>query len=295
MLHSQVSANANHSPHIDHLSWGVVEFQVTDLDRAILFWKTALGLIERDDQAPGTALGTRNKTLIILHAGAKKPVAAPYTGMYHVAIGVSSQIEFSRMLARLIHLNIQVGPSDHLMAKSLYFQDPDGLEIEITYETPERFSQFGDISKGLTLYGVDGHAHSGRGPLDVKAELAHAAGANLMAPIADDSYLAHLHLKVPALDPALDWFETLGFKRHLTLDAWGFADMGAGAPNTHRLAMNIWAGPNRPPMPKDMAGLMHYELFTHGEVVASPHLHQDGDALRGTDPAGVAVTLSQAK
>ena len=93
----------------------------------------------------------------------------------------------------------------------------------------------------------------------------------------------------------MDWFETLGFERHLTLDAWGFADMGAGAPNTHRLAMNIWAGPNRPPMPQDMAGLVHYELFTHCEDVASPHLQQDGDIFRGTDPAGVAVTVRAAK
>lgn len=288
-------AHTEQTARIDRLSWGVVELQVTDLDRAIAFWTTALGLVERDNKAPGTALGTKDKTLFILHAGAETPAAAPFTGMYHVAIGVGSQAEFSRMLARLIHLKVQVGPTDHLMAKSLYLHDPDGLEIEITLETPERFSHFGDRSHGLTLYDTDGNAHSGRGPLDVKSELAHAAGADPMAPLADDSYLAHLHFKVAALEPALDWFETLGFERHLTLDAWGFADMGAGAPNTHRLAMNIWAGPNRPPMPRNMAGLVHYELLTHGTFIASPHLRQDGDAFHGTDPAGVAVTLRPAK
>ncbi|SEK35699.1 VOC family protein [Pacificibacter marinus] len=295
MLHTPLSANTGHSTQIDRLSWGVVELQVTNLDRAIAFWTNALGLIVRDNQVSGAALGTQDKTLFILHAGAKTPVAAPYTGMYHVAIGVSSQVEFSRTLARLIHLKVQVGPTDHLLAKSLYLHDPDGLEIEITYETPERFSHFGDMNQGLTLYDVDGNTHSGRGPLDVKSELAHAAGVDPMAPLADDSYLAHLHFKVAALEPALDWFETLGFKRHLTLDNWGFADMGAGAPNTHRLAMNIWAGPNNPPMPQDMAGLVRYELFTHGEVLASPHLRQDGDALRGTDPTGVQVTLRPSK
>jgi catechol 2,3-dioxygenase len=295
MLHTPFSANTGHSTQIDRLSWGVVELQVTDLDRAIAFWTIAFGLIERDNQGSGTALGTPDKTLFILHAGAKTPVAAPYTGMYHVAIGVRSQVEFSRMLARLIHLKVQAAPTDHLMAKSLYIHDPDGLEIEITYETPERFSHFGDMNQGLTLYDVDGNAHSGRGPLDVKSELAHAACADPMAPLADDSYLAHLHFKVAALEPALDWFETLGFERHLTLDNWGFADMGAGAPNTHRLAMNIWAGPDNPPMPQDMAGLVRYELFTHGEATVSPHLRQDDDALRGTDPTGVQVTLRPSK
>lgn len=295
MLHSMPAANINVSPQSDRLSWGAVELRVTDLDRAVAFWTSALGLVERNFKAPGIALGTKERTLVVLHPGANTPVAAPYTGMYHVAIGLRSQAEFSRILARLIHLNVQVGPTDHLMAKSLYFHDPDGLEIEITYETPERFSHFGDMSKGLTLYDVDGNTHSGRGPLNVNAELAHAAGTDPLAPLADDSYLAHLHFKVAALEPALDWFETLGFERHLTLDNWGFADMGAGAPNTHRLAMNIWAGLNNPPIPKNMAGLVHYELLTHGEIIASPHLHQYGDVLRGTDPAGVAVTLRTGK
>ncbi|MFK7874804.1 MAG: VOC family protein [Paracoccaceae bacterium] len=295
MLNSPIATGPGHATPIDRLSWGVVELQVTNLDRAITFWTTALGLVERDTPSQGTALGTQDRTLFILHAGAETPVAAPYTGMYHVAIGVRSQVEFSRMLARLIQLRIQVGPTDHLMAKSLYLTDPDGLEIEITYETPERFSHFGDMSKGLTLYDVDGDAHSGRGPLDVQAELALAEGTDPLKPIADDSYLAHLHLKVAALEPALDWFATLGFERHLTLDSWGFADMNAGAPNTHRLAMNIWAGPQNPPRPQNMAGLVHYELLTHGKPAASPHLQKDGDVFCGTDPAGVKVTLHPGK
>ncbi|MCC8934161.1 VOC family protein [Rhizobium ipomoeae] len=295
MLQSVPLTNARRAPQSDRLSWGVVELQVTDLEYSVAFWTTALGLIKRDHQASGIALGTSEKTLFILHAGATKPVAAPYRGMYHVAIGVRSQIEFSRMLARLIRLNVQVWLTDHLMAKSMYFKDRDGLEIEITYETPERFSHFGNMSKGLTLFDGDGNAHSGRGPLDLRAELTHAMGADPMAPLADNSYLAHLHFKVAALEPALHWFETLGFERHLTLDNWGFADMGAGAPNTHRLAMNIWAGPNTPPMPRDMAGLVHYELFTHDETIASPHLREDRDALRGIDPSGVKVTLRRGK
>lgn len=291
MLTSVADDNTNRSPQKDRLSWGAVDLQVTDLGRAIAFWTWAFGLVERESTAPGVALGTKNRTLIVLHPGATKPVAAPFTGMYHVAIGVRSQAEFSRILARLIHLNVQVGPTDHLMAKSLYCHDPDGLEIEITFETPERFSHFGNMYQGLTLYDVNGNRHSGRGPLDVESELAFAAGADPMAPLAADSYLAHLHLKVPALEPALDWFATLGFERHLTLDHWGFADMGAGAPNTHRLAMNIWAGPNRLPMPQDMAGLVHYELIAHGAAATSPHLRREGDVQCGTDPAGVAVTV----
>jgi catechol 2,3-dioxygenase len=281
-------------PQADRLSWGVIELQVTDIDRAAWFWTTALGLIERDHAAPGIALGTRNQTLFILHSGAEKPVAPSYTGMYHVAIGVRSQLDFSRILARLLHMNIQVGPTDHLMAKSLYLTDPDGLEIEITLETPERFGSFGDMSKGLILYDVDGRPHSGRGPLDVGAELDPAKGADLMAPLPDDTYIAHLHFKVPSIEPALKWFETLGFERHLTLEGWGFADMGAGKPNSHRLAMNIWSGPYRPAAPKNMARLVHYELIAHDPDVLNRVQKNGADALEGQDPTGVYYTLRAA-
>ncbi len=276
----------------DRLSWGVVEFQVTNLERAVKFWTTALGLIERSNEGSSVVLGTAKKTLFILHAGAKKTVEPAYTGMYHVAIGVRSQAEFSRVFARLIHLNVQVSPTDHLMAKSLYLSDYDGLEIEITFETPERFGRYGDMSRTLTLYDADGNPHNGREPLDVAAELAIAEGADLMAPLDDDTYLAHLHFKVAEIEPALTWYETIGFARHLTLRNWGFADMNAGAPNTHRLAMNIWAGPNRPPAPDDMARLVRYELITHdASFLENAPLSQTGNVWHGLDPAGVDMTV----
>ncbi|MFK7902152.1 MAG: VOC family protein [Nitratireductor sp.] len=284
-------------PQTDRLSWGVVELQVTDLDKAVGFWTMAigLGLIEQTDAS--ALLGNGDKTLFVLHAGANRGVEPGYTGMYHVAIGVRSQAEFSRLLARLIHLNVQVGPTDHLMAKSLYLVDPDGLEIEITLETPERFGHFGDMSKGLTIFDIEGRPHSGRGPLDVNAELEFAKDADLMTPIAKDSYLAHLHFKVANIEPALDWFETLGFSRHLTLSNWGFADMGAGLENTHRLAMNIWSGEGNTPAPEGMARLLKYELNAQDADVFenaktnNTNLTIEGEVLKGIDPAGVEVAL----
>ena len=295
MTKLSLAASINPDQQYDSLSWGIVELQVTNLERAVAFWTTTLGLIDRNHAATGVALDTTERTLFILHSGAKKPAQAAYTGMYHVAIGVRTQGEFSRMLARLIYLDVQVSPTDHLLAKSLYLSDPDGLEIEITLETPDRFERFGDTSKGLTLYDTEGNSHNGRGPLDVIAELAHAKGADLMAPLASTAYLAHLHFKVANLEPALDWFENLGFERHLTLDNWGFADMGVGAPNTHRLAMNIWAGPNHPPAPQDMARLVRYELIVHDpNLLKHARLPQVGDDFQRQDPTGVTVTLRSA-
>lgn len=276
----------------DRLSWGVIELQVTDLERSALFWTSVLGLIERSQTETTRVLGTNAKALFVLHSGASRAVVASHTGMYHVAIGVRSQVEFSRLLARLLHLKIRVGPTDHLLAKSLYLTDPDGLEIEITFETPERFGHFGDTTEDLTMYDSKGRQHSGRGPLDVAAELSHVLNADIMAPIAEDTYLAHLHFKVASLEPALNWFESIGFSRHLTLANWGFADMGAGEINTHRLAMNTWAGENHPFAPDDMARLIRYELIAHDtDVVASSPLQRHKDFLRGRDPTGVELVI----
>jgi catechol 2,3-dioxygenase len=277
----------------DRLTWGVIEFQVTDLVRTIQFWTVALGLTVRSQDSTTAELGTAVKTLFILRTGASKPVSAPYTGLYHVAIGMADQFEFSRMMARMMALRVPVSPVDHLGAKSFYLNDPDGIEIEFTLETPERFSHFGDMKKALVLYDVDGNPHSGREPLDVQAELALSEGLDLEAPLPTGTFLAHMHFKVPDLDSTATWFEGLGFARNLMLDNWGFGDMAAGAAHTHRLAMNVWAGKNRPAAPADMARLTHYTLLARDADVleAATGLTATESGKTGRDPTGTQMSL----
>ena len=45
------------------------------------------------------------------------------------------------------------------------------------------------------------------------------------------------------------------FVEHRCAD-FGMADMGTGAPYTHRLAMNLWAGPGARPAPEPSARLL---------------------------------------
>ncbi|MCY0096738.1 VOC family protein [Hoeflea ulvae] len=277
----------------ERLSWGVIEFQVTDLGRTVAFWTSALGLrvIEHDSQR--AILGTGTTPLFVFHAGAEVPVRPRHLGLYHVAIGMPDQAEFSRLLARLALLRIPVSPTDHLMSKALYLSDPDGLEIEIALETPERFGRFGDMSRGLVLYDADGKPHNGRAPLDVRAELAHAEGADLEAELSGRAFIAHMHFKVADLNSAAAWFEGIGFARNLMLENWGFADMGAGAAYTHRLAMNVWAGPNLAPAPANMARLVRYALHVHDPAVIADirTLLPAASGLTGRDPTGTEITL----
>lgn len=277
----------------ERLTWGVVEFQVTDLNRTVTFWTKALGLRLRDRSENRAALGTQTQTLFVFHAGASAPVSAGHLGLYHVAIGVPSQAEFSRVLARLISLRVPISPVDHLMSKAIYLHDPDGLEIEIAFETPERFGSFGDMSKGLILYDANGQSHSGRAQLDAEAELLYAQDADIDAHLSEGTRTAHLHFKVGQLESAAQWFEGIGFARNLMLPIFGFADMGAGASYTHRLAMNIWAGPNLNPAPADMARLTHYTLYAEDPVVleSAQVLQATELGLKGQDPTGTDMSL----
>ncbi|MEP3049243.1 MAG: VOC family protein [Roseibium sp.] len=287
---------AKHSADIgqsERLSWDVMTLQVTDVARAADFWASALGLRVHTQDSQAAALGTSNKTLFFLEAGATVPVSSWHLGMYHVALGMPDQAEFSRLLARLITMRVPFSLVDHLMSKAIYLADPDGLEIEIALETPERFGRFGDMSKGLVLYTADGETHSGRAPLDAKAELSHARNADLKKPVSDEAFLAHLHLKVSDLDVATVWFERIGFARNLMLRDFGMADMGAGAAYTHRLAMNIWAGPNLAPAPNHMAKLTRYTLNAHDpDVMASVEgLTKHDRNWTGLDPSGIEINI----
>jgi catechol 2,3-dioxygenase len=277
----------------DRLSWGMVEFQVTNLARTVDFWTQSFGITVRHQDSEMAALGTQDKTLVVFRSGATRTVEAAHLGMYHIAIGVPDQAEFSRVLARLITRGVHVSPTDHLASKSIYFSDPDGLALEIILETPERFGRYGDLNKGLIMYDVHGAPHSGRAPLDVQAELEHAADADLDAPLSQDSFVAHLHFKVNNLDAASTWFERIGFTKGLMIPKFGFADMSAGGQSSHRLAMNVWAGPNLSPPPSDMARMTRYAVHVHDpELIASAKGPKPTKvAVIGTDPAGIEITL----
>ena len=281
----------------ERLTWGPVTLSVTNLDRAAALWTGVVGMTRRPDPGPGLSVGTPDRTLVVLVPGATGPVARGHAGMYHVAFGMPSQAEFSRRMQRFLDLRVPFSPVDHLMSKAIYLDDPDGHGIEIAFETPERFGRFSDAGGRFAMVDAAGRPHSGRARLDLRSELAAADGTDPALPVHRDATVAHLHLHVPALAPAMGWFEGLGFARNLYLPEIGMADMGAGAPYTHRLAMNIWAGPGVRPAPTASARLMSYELDTSDVVTfaaARARLTEipGADVLTGTDPAGVTLNLA---
>lgn len=143
---------------------------------------------------------------------------------------------------------------------------------------------------------LTGQLRSGRDPLDVDDELSHVGSTELYGAFPDQGFLAHLHLHVPAIEPALQFFEQLGFVKNLHLPRMGFADLATGGVYTHRLAVNIWAGSGVTPAPATSAKLLGYSLYTTDDTIftaARSRLAEDARTgeLVGIDPTGATLRL----
>ena len=90
-------------------------------------------------RAPGS---TNDHDLGIFQIGAEAgPSGAGRStvGLYHLAWEVDTLDELDRLRTVLTERGALVGASDHVTTKSLYAQDPDGLEFEVCWVVPAEF------------------------------------------------------------------------------------------------------------------------------------------------------------
>jgi catechol 2,3-dioxygenase len=73
------------------------------------------------------------------------------------------------MLKRFIDLRYPIAPTDHTFSKSIYLDDPDGINLEFTLETPERFRGVRPgVGNRLVFIGADGVEQPGAYALDLE-------------------------------------------------------------------------------------------------------------------------------
>ena len=83
-------------------------------------------------------------------------------GLYHLAWEVDTLAELARLAGRLREAGALVGASDHSTTKSLYAEDPDGIEFEVCWVVPaDRLTP--EVLAGTTRIR----------PLDLDAEVEH--------------------------------------------------------------------------------------------------------------------------
>ena len=114
---------------------GHVHLHVSDLDRALAFYRDALGFRLTGDGRP---LGL---PMAFVAAGDYHHHVALNTfkpsGLYHVAFNYPDRRELSRAVARLIERGYAIDhATDHGGTVAVYLEDPDGNGIELSYDRP---------------------------------------------------------------------------------------------------------------------------------------------------------------
>lgn len=292
------------SPGADSIAYGSVQLDVVDGERSLGFWRDLLGLVEVA-ASDGVALGVDGRALIVLHPGARRGSLRGHAGLYHVALHLPGETELARVIARLAARRVPQAPTDHVFSKATYVSDPDGIGVELTVETPERFAGMVVDRTSVVIVDSEGRRRRPTEPLDVRELLALLADDDLDRPLPSGTCVGHVHLHVGHLEDAWRFYrDVVGFEEHQFLAALGMADLGAGGRFPHRLALNVWQGPGATQPPSGTAGLRRFELVVPDEEVltgirerleeAGASYDLDGGSVVTHDPAGNTVSVGVA-
>jgi len=122
---------------------GHVHLTVSDLDRALNFYRDALGfeITARygRDAVFLSAGGYHHHIGLNTWAGRGAPRPAPgTTGLYHFAILYPDRRELARAVRRVLDAGVPLeGASDHGVSEAIYLRDPDGNGVELYHDRPE--------------------------------------------------------------------------------------------------------------------------------------------------------------
>jgi catechol 2,3-dioxygenase len=222
---------------------GHVHLQVSDLERARVFYKEFIGFKEISRDRETTILSATGQLpahiLLTARPGAK-PKPPRTTGLYHVAIRFPDRRELSRVFRRLIEQAWQFqGFADHLVSEALYLADPDGNGLELYTDRPREQWRWRNGQVEMTT-----------DPLDVDDWLRESDNDptpwNGVHPNTD---IGHVHLHVADLQKAEAFYHgVLGFD--ITQRSYpGVVHLGGGY--HHHIGLNLWAGKGAPPPPPE--------------------------------------------
>jgi catechol 2,3-dioxygenase len=277
-----------------------------DLENQIMFYQQVLGFQLHWREGNEAGLGAGGPDLLRL---TQEPGLRRYrgvTGLYHFAVLFPNRRELARAIARLIVLKYRNHPTDHIMTKTTYLDDPEGNGIELYCESPEDGSW--TLSNGVyETRRADGSLSDGREPLDVDALMTHLKEDDrLDVSIPPETRMGHMHLHVRDIAEAVDFYHgVIGFDLMGIATAFRMAFVSAGGYH-HHIGLNTWQGEGAPPPPADALGLRHFavelpnrqaldEVLARVENAGIPaNKTEDGLLLHDPSQNGVLLTLARA-
>lgn len=251
---------------------GEVTLKVLDLDAQVAFYTHfGMHLVRLDaDAATLGAEATPLLRLVRLQDGRPRP---PRTaGLYHFAVLVPSEADLGAYVRYAAAEKLPfVGAADHLVSEALYFEDPEGNQIEVYRDRPaDQWTWSNGAVEMATLH------------LDLN-RLAGVAGPD-WGGFPAGTVLGHMHLNVADLDRSQAFYETLGMK--VMADVGGFMRFMSWDGYHHHLGLNLAQGRGAAPVEPDVSGL---ESFSVRRVEEMAGAVSDPDGIRLV-PAPLAVT-----
>jgi catechol 2,3-dioxygenase len=152
---------------------GHVHLKVSDIDRALGFYRDVLGfdVTQRyGDEAAFLSAGGYHHHLGLNTWESRGGSAPPpgTTGLYHVAIRYPDRAALGDALRRVVEAGIPVsGATDHGVSEAIYLRDPDGNGIELYRDRPRDEWPRAEDGEGIAMVNA---------PLDLEALLAEAKG-----------------------------------------------------------------------------------------------------------------------
>jgi len=282
---------------------GQVSLTVANLENQIVFYQQVLGFKLHWREGNKAGLGAGGADLLHLTEEPNLKKYRGVTGLYHFAVLFPNRRELAIAVARLSAFKYRNYPTDHIMTKTTYLDDPEGNGIELYCESPED-GTFVIENNDFVTRRADGSLSDGREPLDVQALFSHLKEDDkLDVPVPHETRVGHVHLHVRNVQEAVDFYHgILGFDVMGMSSTFKAAFISAGGYH-HHLGLNTWQGEGAPPPPADAVGLRFFTINLPNQQAlddvaarvnnAGIASNQTEDGLLMYDPSqnGVVLTL----
>ncbi len=113
---------------------------VTDPQRSAEFYHEALGLTVKSTSQDAVFMTSPRSATdhdLGLFRTEQPSNGKRAIGLYHIAWELESLDDLASAKERLADMGALVGENNHGVSRSLYCQDPDGIEFEVMWEVPE--------------------------------------------------------------------------------------------------------------------------------------------------------------
>lgn len=252
----QPAAIAPHRIHPDTRP-AYVHLKVANLENQRTFYQRVIGLELNWQDGASAGLGIGGRDLVRLTQIENGVRRRGTTGLYHFALLFPGKRELARVILRLFTLRWPNSPTDHIMTKATYLDDPERNNIELYCESPE--DGIFEVRGGeLYVRHADGRLSDGREPLDLDALFSHLGDEDRIdVPVPPETRIGHFHLYVSSLEQTRRFYhDLLGFDDMGTARSFRMGNLSAGGYH-HHIGYNTWQGEGAPPPPPNSLGLDH--------------------------------------